>query len=97
MNTKIRKLKEKSGFTTHQISQKGDEVYQRVRGKLEEKHKGEFVLIEPETGDYFIGKDQLEIVFQAKKKYPEKVFRMIRIGYPASHKLRGERGDKRLY
>jgi len=44
--------------------------------------------IEVDSGQYVIGKDELQVALQAVKKFPGKKFSFIRIGYPAVHKLR---------
>lgn len=35
---------------------KGTAIYEKIKDKLEPEHKGEFVAIEVDTGDYFLGK-----------------------------------------
>jgi hypothetical protein len=49
--------------------------------------KGTVAVIEPETGDYFLGKTLTEALKKAKGKYPGKVFYSIRIGYTFVHKF----------
>lgn len=49
--------------------------------------KGKIAVIEPETGDYFLGKTLTEAIKKAKGKYPGKVFYSIRIGYTFVHKF----------
>jgi len=60
---------------------------------LKEK-KGTIAVIEPETGEYFLGKILTEAIKKAKEKYPGKVFYSIRIGYTFVHEHKG--GIKRL-
>lgn len=47
------------------------------------------VVIEPETGDYFLGKSLTEALQKARKRYPGKIFYSIRIGYPFVHEHKG--------
>lgn len=68
--------------------QKGEEIYEDLRSKIEKKHKGEVMAIDPETRKFVIGKDTLEAALKAKKIFPDKIFYFIKIGYPAVHKLR---------
>ena len=42
--------------------------------------RGAIAVIEPETGDYFLGKTLTEATKRARKKYPNKIFYAIRIG-----------------
>ena len=63
---------------------KGKEIYAKIKAKLEPAHKGEFVAIEVDTGDYFVGKDPIEADEKAREKYPDAVFFLARIGYRAA-------------
>lgn len=51
--------------------------------------KGIIAVIEPETGDYFLGKTLTEALKKAKRDYPGKVFYSIRIGYNFVHEHKG--------
>ena len=63
---------------------KGDEIYKKIKDKLEPEHKGEFIAIEVDTGDYFVGKDPIEADEKAREKHPDAVFYLARIGYRAA-------------
>jgi hypothetical protein len=52
------------------------------------------VAIEPETGEWFLGKDTIEALKKGRKIYPQGVFYLVRVGYPSAHVHRG--GVKRL-
>lgn len=69
------------------VKKPSEEVLARIHG-LKDK-KGTIAVIEPETGDYFLGKTLTESLKKAKAKYPGKVFYSIRIGYTFVHKHRG--------
>lgn len=56
------------------------EVLDRINRK-EVRHKGEFVAIEPRSGDYYIGKTMLEAFHKASKRYPGREFIFKRIGF----------------
>lgn len=56
------------------------EVLARINRK-EVRHKGEFVAIEPRSGEYFIGKTMLQAFHKAAKHYPDTEFVFKRIGY----------------
>ena len=72
----------------HRLQSKGEQVYQRLRTRLERRYKGRIVAIEVDSGQYVMGKDELQVALRAVKKFPGKQFSFIRIGYPAVHKLR---------
>ena len=63
--------------------EKGKKIYEKIKDKLEPVHRGEFVAIEVDTGDYFMGKDLIEADRKARVKYPDAVFFLARIGYRA--------------
>jgi hypothetical protein len=71
-----------------EIIDKGERIYAAIRSELEPEHKGDIAAIEPESGDYFLGKSVIEAIDKAREKYPDKVFHVVRIGYPVVHVFR---------
>ncbi|MBM4465602.1 MAG: hypothetical protein FJ014_08640 [Chloroflexi bacterium] len=71
-----------------EFGSKGDEIYEKIKPLLEPEHKGEIVAIEVESGDHFLAETVIEAWQKAKKKYPDKVFYFVRIGYPVVHVFR---------
>ncbi|MDP3723499.1 MAG: hypothetical protein Q8R91_08395 [Candidatus Omnitrophota bacterium] len=72
----------------HRLQAKGERFYRHLRARLEPRHKGDIVAIEVESGQYIVGKDELQVALKAVKGFPGKKFSFFRIGYPAVHKLR---------
>jgi len=72
------------------IFEKGKRIYKRLKAKLENKYKGKILAIEPDSGSYVIGKDELDAALKAQHKFPGKIFDFFRIGYAAVHKFRRE-------
>lgn len=70
-----------------EIVEKGQRIYEMIKDKLEPEHKGEIVAIETESGDYFLAGRVIEAIEKARKKYPDKLFHVVRIGYPVVHHL----------
>lgn len=64
-----------------EIVEKGKAIYARLREQLEPEHNGEVILIEVESGDYFLGKNSVEARRKAREKYPDKVFYINRVGH----------------
>ena len=62
------------------IIEKGQEIYIQIAPDLEQSHRGEAVAIEVDTRDYFLGKTGLEATEKGRKKYPDRVFFVARIG-----------------
>ena len=69
---------------TKRLAEVGERLYEeKLRSKLEPHHYGEIVVIDTESGDYFLGETLHEANERARKKYPNKVFYAIKVGYPA--------------
>ena len=58
----------------------GEQIYFEKKDKLEEKHLGEYAVIEVETKDITIDPDELAAVKKAQKKHPGKLFYLVQIG-----------------
>ena len=56
----------------------------RLRAVLEPEHIDEFVAIEPDSGDYFLGKTLREATGAARKTYPRRLTHVMRIGHRAA-------------
>ena len=61
-------------------SRRADVLYERLREQLEKEHLDEIVAIEPDSGEYLVGKDRREVEKKARVKYPDKIFFRRRIG-----------------
>ena len=70
------------------IFEKGRKIYKRLHTKLEKNYRGKIVAIEPNSGYYVVGKDELDAALKAQGKFPGKIFDFFRIGYPAMDKFR---------
>ena len=70
------------------IKRPSPEVVAKIQSK-EARHKGLVAAIEPDSGDYFLGKNTFEAVSKGRRKYPKAVFYCIRIGYRAVYEHRG--------
>jgi len=58
-----------------------------LAAKLEPEHTGEFVAIELETGDYFVGEDEVEAADKARAAGHEGSLWFLRVGSPFAHRL----------
>jgi hypothetical protein len=64
---------------------RAEEVYAtRLKGVLEPEHVDEFVAIEPESGDYFLGKTLSQATGAARKTYPHRLTHVMRVGHRAA-------------
>ena len=67
------------------VAAKARELYDnRLRDSLEQKHHGEFVCIEPESGDFFLGVSFDDAVNQAIDAHPDRLTHTLRVGFPAA-------------
>jgi hypothetical protein len=53
------------------------------------RKKGMIVAIEPQTGDWFLGKNVLEALERGRKKCPHSTFYFVRVGYSSAHAHKG--------
>ncbi|HEY9773965.1 MAG TPA: hypothetical protein V6C81_09170 [Planktothrix sp.] len=49
-------------------------VYQRLLAELGERYANWIVFIEPQSENYFLGQDDVEILNRARKRYPSAQF-----------------------
>lgn len=68
-----------------ELSSKGKQIYERIKDVLEPGHKGEICAIEVDSGDYFLASSVIEATKEGRKKYPDRVFYFVRIGFPVVH------------
>jgi hypothetical protein len=68
--------------------QRGEDYYDRfLRDNLEPEHKGKFLALDVETGEYEMDADEMAAIDRARARMPGKVFYILRVGYPAAHRL----------
>lgn len=69
---------------------KARKIYnEQLKRTLEPGFYGQFVAIEVESGDYFLGHTPLEAIKNGKQKYPKKLFHVMKVGYKAAILLKG--------
>jgi hypothetical protein len=56
---------------------------EKYRESLEMSHCGEFVCIEPESGEFFLGQTFDDAVNKAIDAYPDRLTHTLRIGHDA--------------
>ena len=77
-----------SDYSQGSIAARGEEIYhQRLREKVESNHKGKFLTIDIETGNYEIDADEVVSSIRLLEKHPEAVMYCLRIGFPAAHRI----------
>lgn len=75
-------------YSGNEIVRRGQELYeQAIRPEVEAEHKGEFLVINVETGEYEMDADEVAAGKRAKAKYPQAALFSMRVGYRAAYRL----------
>ena len=69
------------------IVTRGEEIYQQYREELESQHKGQFFVVDIETGNYEIADEDLVATERLLAKNPEAMTYGLRIGFGPIYKL----------
>ncbi len=73
-----------------EIAARGRAIYdEKIRAVVEPAHRGEFVILDIETGNFEIDRDEVAAIKRAMDKYPGARFYIVRVGFPAAHRLGG--------
>ncbi len=67
--------------------EKAKAIYEQLKPQLLPHYKGWFIAIDPETGDYELGKTTMEARQKLQERHPNKVFYLMRVGYRAAGRL----------
>jgi hypothetical protein len=66
------------------LAEVAERLYEeKLKDELEPRYTGKIVVIDAESGDYFIGENLHEANEKARKKYPNNIFYAKKVGYPA--------------
>lgn len=64
---------------------RAERIYEeRLKGDLEKGHMHDYVVIEPESGDYFLGKTLSEAAAAARAAHPGRRGHIMRVGHRAA-------------
>ena len=67
------------------VSQCAKRLYeQELKDVLEASHRHEFVAIEPESGDYYLGRTFSEAIGAARRAHPDRLCHALRVGHRAT-------------
>lgn len=68
-------------ITPDELNRKGEQIYfDELKEKLEKSHSGDYVVIEVDSGDYFLDKDLMKVLQKARGKYKDKLFFIVQVG-----------------
>jgi hypothetical protein len=75
---------------TQELMRRATRVYEeKLRAQLEQTHRGWFVAVEPESGDYFLSRSMYDAAMAARKAHPDRRPGILRVG----HKVAVEIGN----
>jgi hypothetical protein len=64
------------------VGQKAKAIYEtRLRAQLEASHANQFVAIEPESGEYFLGSTLSTAIQAARRAFPDRISFVLRVGH----------------
>ena len=70
------------------LARKAQALYeQRLRAKLEATNLNDFVAIEPQSGDFFVGTTLSEAIQIARAAYPDRLPFALRVGHKTTVQL----------
>lgn len=81
------------------IAARAQEIYEsQLKAQLEKSALHQFVAIEPDSGDYFLGNTLSEAIQSARKKYPDRLAFALRVGHATAVHLgaSSSQGDRWL-
>lgn len=61
---------------------------ERISRRLSAKHRGKIAAIDPATGRFFLGEDEMEVILEARRAMPKTIFEIKRLGFPYVHSLK---------
>jgi hypothetical protein len=70
---------------TADVARRAKRLYQeQLQQSLESTNQNDFVAIEPESGDYFLGQSLSEAIQASRAKYPDRLAFALRVGHVAT-------------
>src|SRR4249920_172111 len=74
-------------WTSKEISRRGRKLYDReISKKVERNHRGKFLVIDVETGDYELDEDMVAAGERLRERRPDSLSYLVRIGHRAAIK-----------
>lgn len=70
------------------VAEKAKKLYEgKLRSALESSDSGRFICIEPESGDYFLGRIFDDAVNNTIDPYPDRLTYTLRVGHDLANRL----------
>ena len=79
-----------ANYTSKEVASRGEAIYnQEIRDRVEPTHKGKFLVIDIETGEYEMNADDLVATKRLLAKHPKAVVYGLQIGAPTAYRIGG--------
>lgn len=79
-----------TNYSPPSVAARGEAIYeQQLRAELENKHRGEYLVLDVRSGEYEVDRDDLTATRRLKTRCPDALVYGLRIGYPAAYRLGG--------
>lgn len=86
-----------SALSRTEIVRRGEEIYERdLRSHLEPTSKGQFLVIDIDTGEYELDPDETLALQRAITKRPDGTRFIKRVGFSTAHRLRSNFDNHRI-
>lgn len=69
------------------IAERGTAIYEAVKEKYEPDYGGQFLAIDIDSEDIFVGKESAEALQQAREAHPNKVFYVVKVGFESAEAM----------
>ena len=67
------------------LARRGQEYYDRfLRAELDPEHKGKYLVLDVDSGDYELDNDEMAASDRARAKHPDRIFYILRVGCRAA-------------
>jgi hypothetical protein len=64
-----------------ELARNAERIYaERLKETLEAMHRGQFVAIEPQSGDHYLGRTLSEAIGVARQAHPDRLVYALRVG-----------------
>ncbi len=75
-------------YSSDEITTRGEQIYEtQLKNQLEPEHIGQFLVIDIETGEYDIDKDDVTVSLRASRKKPDGARFIMQVGCDTSGTL----------
>lgn len=75
-------------ISSEEISERGQALFeQKIRPTLPPSTRGKFLVLDIETGEYEIDRNDLAALKRLRSKHPGAPLFVLRIGYPSAYRL----------